>query len=73
MPGTTSASGSRVSRRRSKPAAHFLRLTFEKLRPALHGAHGLTEAELSEAFAALLDPSLTLAMPLTVAAWGWRP
>ncbi len=35
-----------------------------------HGA--VTSTEMAEALAALEDSSLTVLMPLTVAAWGWR-
>ena len=55
------------------PAAHFLRLTLEKLRIALFDDGTVTEAEFAEAVAALENPAVTVVMPLTVAGWGWRP
>ena len=54
------------------PAAHFLRLTIEKLREPVLAAGGVTEAEFAEAVAALNDPAVTVVAPMTVAAWGWR-
>jgi SAM-dependent methyltransferase len=56
----------------SPPAADFLRLTLEKLRVPLLEAGTVTEAEFDEAVAALENPSVTVVMPMTVAAWGWR-
>ena len=53
-------------------AAHFLRLTIEKLREPVLAAGGVTEAEFAEAVAALNDPAVTVVAPMTVAAWGWR-
>jgi ubiquinone/menaquinone biosynthesis C-methylase UbiE len=55
------------------PAAHFLRLTIEKLKPALLADNAVTEAEFAEAVTALEDPSITIVMPMTVAGWGRRP
>ena len=57
----------------SPPAAHFLRLTLDKLKPALFADHAVTVAEYAEAIAALEDPASTVVMPMTVAAWGRRP
>ena len=62
-----------VVRGGSPPAAHFLRLTIEKLREPLIEHGSVTEAELAEAGEALDNPALSVVMPLTVAAWGWRP
>ena len=56
----------------SPPAAHFLRLTIEKLREPLIDGGRVREAEVTEALAALEDPSVNLMFPLTVAAWGHR-
>ncbi len=56
----------------SPPAAHFLRLTIEKLRAPLLAGGRVREAELDEALAALNDPSVNVMFPLTVAAWGRR-
>ena len=53
-------------------AAHFLRLTLEKLREPLLSAGHLTKAVFDEAVAALEDPAVTVVAPMTVAAWGWR-
>jgi SAM-dependent methyltransferase len=61
-----------VVRGGSPPAAHFLRLTLEKLRVALLDDGTVTEAEFAEAVAALEDPAVTVVMPMTVAGWGWR-
>ena len=55
------------------PAAHFLRLTIEKFKSPLLAANTVTEAEFTEAVDALEDPSVTVVMPMTVAAWGRRP
>jgi SAM-dependent methyltransferase len=57
----------------SPPAAHFLRLTLEKVRQPLVAGGMVTGAEIVEAVAALDDPAVTVVMPLTVAAWGRRP
>src|SRR5262245_38949174 len=54
------------------PAAHFLRLTLDKLEPALLADRTVTAAEYAEAVAVLTDSSRTIVMPMTVAAWGWR-
>jgi SAM-dependent methyltransferase len=62
-----------VVRGGSPPAAHFLRLTLEKLRAPLLAGGAISEAEFAEAVAALEDPAVTVVMPMTVAAWGWRP
>lgn len=56
----------------SAPAAHFLRLTLEKLRTPLLDYGSVTEAEFAEAVAALENPATTVVMPMTVAAWGRR-
>jgi SAM-dependent methyltransferase len=61
-----------VVRGGSPPAAHFLRLTLEKLRGPLLGEGDVTEAEFTEAVSALEDPAVVVVMPMTVAAWGWR-
>jgi SAM-dependent methyltransferase len=53
-------------------AAHFLRLTLEKLRAPVLSAGRVTEVEFDEAVAALQDPSISIVAPMTVAAWGWR-
>jgi SAM-dependent methyltransferase len=53
-------------------AAHFLRLTLEKLREPLLSAGHLTKGAFDEAVAALEDPAVTVVAPMTVAAWGWR-
>lgn len=55
------------------PTAHFLRLTIEKFKSALLDANMVTGAEFTEAVDALEDPSVTVVMPMTVAAWGRRP
>ena len=57
----------------SPPAAHFLRLTLDKLKPTLIADHTVTIAEYAEAVAALEDPARTIVMPMTIAAWGTRP
>ena len=57
----------------SPPAAHFLRLTLEKLKPALLAARTVTDADYTEAVTVLEDPAATIVMPMTVAAWGRRP
>ena len=62
-----------VVRGGSPPAAHFLRLTLDKLKPALFADHRVTAAEYAEAIDALEDPASTIVMPMTVAAWGTRP
>jgi hypothetical protein len=56
----------------SPPAAHFLRLTLEKLRIPLLEGGTVTEAKFAEAVAALEDPTVTVIMPMTVAGRGWR-
>ena len=56
----------------SPPAAHFLRLTLEKLRVPLLNNGAVTEAEFVAATSALENPAVTVVMPMTVAAWGWR-
>ena len=56
----------------SPPAAHFLRLTIEKLRAPLLSEHRVREAELNESLAILDDPAASVMFPLTVAAWGRR-
>jgi hypothetical protein len=57
----------------SPPAAHFLRLTVEKLRGPLIGGHRVSESEFDEAVSILDDPGANVMFPLTVAAWGRRP
>jgi SAM-dependent methyltransferase len=61
-----------VVRGGSPPAAHFLRLTLEKLRGPLLGDGAITEAEFAEAVTALENRDVTVFMPMTVAAWGRR-
>jgi SAM-dependent methyltransferase len=56
----------------SPPAAHFLRLTLEKLRAPLLTEETVTESEFAEAVKALQDPQRSIVMPMTVAAWGRR-
>jgi SAM-dependent methyltransferase len=53
-------------------AAHFLRLTLEKLRQPVLSAGRVTREAFDEAVSALADPAVTVVAPLTVAAWGWR-
>jgi len=53
-------------------AAHFLRLTLEKLRQPVLSAGHVTREAFDEAVAALEDPTVTVVAPMTVAAWGWR-
>jgi SAM-dependent methyltransferase len=60
-----------VVRGGSPPAAHFLRLTLEKLKSSLLVAGAVSESEFAEAVAALENPAVTVVMPMTVAAWGW--
>jgi SAM-dependent methyltransferase len=55
------------------PAGHFLRLSLEKLRSPLLADESVSESEFAEAVEALQDPSVTVMMPITIAAWGWRP
>jgi SAM-dependent methyltransferase len=62
-----------VVRGGSPPASHFLRLTLEKLKPAVLAEQTITVAEYDDAVAALEDPAGTIIMPMTVAAWGRRP
>jgi SAM-dependent methyltransferase len=62
-----------VVRGGSPPAAHFLRLTLDKLKPAMFEDHTVTVAEYAEALGALEDPAKTVIMPMTVTAWGKRP
>jgi SAM-dependent methyltransferase len=62
-----------VVRGGSPPAAHFLRLTLEKLKPALVAEHAVTVEDYDDAVDALQDPARTIVMPMTVAAWGRRP
>jgi SAM-dependent methyltransferase len=63
---------SMVVRGGSPPAAHFLALTLDKLRAPLIEDGEITEADFAEALAALADPAVSVVMPMTVAAWGWR-
>jgi SAM-dependent methyltransferase len=51
-------------------AAHFLRLTLEKLREPVLSQGAVTDAEWAEAVAVLENPSCTVVTPMTVAAWG---
>jgi SAM-dependent methyltransferase len=53
-------------------AAHFLRLTLEKLREPVLSAGHVTREAFDEAVTALEDPAVTVVAPMTVAAWGWR-
>jgi hypothetical protein len=62
-----------VVRGGSPAAAHFLRLTLDKLKPALLANDAVPVAEYAEAVDALGDPERTIVMPMTVAAWGRRP
>lgn len=62
-----------LARGGSPPAAGFLRLTLEKLRGPLLQRHIVSESDFDAAVSALLDPSVTVLMPMTVAAWGRRP
>ena len=62
-----------VVRGGSPPAAHFLRLTLDKLKPVLFASDAVPVAEYAEAVDALEDPARTIVMPMTVAAWGRRP
>ena len=62
-----------VVRGGSPPAADFLRLTIAKLRDPLVDNGAVTEAQLAEALEALENPAISVLMPLTIAAWGWRP
>jgi len=55
------------------PAAHFMRLTLDKLKPTLLADRTVTAAEYADAVAVLDDPAATIVMPMTVAAWGRRP
>ena len=59
-----------IVRGASPPAAHFLRLTIEKLREPLIAEHRVNHAELDDVVAILQDPAVTVMFPLTVAAWG---
>ena len=62
------------SRARRKPSGGaLLRLTLDKLRPALVVDQLVTVADYTEAIATLEDPASTIVMPMTVAAWGTRP
>jgi SAM-dependent methyltransferase len=62
-----------VVRGGSPPAAYFLRLTLDKLKPGLFADHAVSDAEYADAVDALEDPARTIVMPMTVAAWGTRP
>lgn len=53
-------------------AAHFLRLTLEKLREPLVAGGTVTATDFAQAVAALVDPAATVVAPMTVAAWGRR-
>jgi SAM-dependent methyltransferase len=53
-------------------AAHFLRLTLEKLRAPILSSGYVTKAVFDEAVTALEDPAVTVVAPLAVATWGWR-
>jgi SAM-dependent methyltransferase len=54
----------------SAPAAHFLRLTLEKLRAGVLATREITQQEFNDAVAALEDAAVSIMMPMTVAAWG---
>jgi SAM-dependent methyltransferase len=69
----TAEGRSAVVRGGAPPAVDFFRLSIEKLRPALLENHAVTDAELTQAITALEDPAVTVIMPVTVAAWGYRP
>jgi 2-polyprenyl-3-methyl-5-hydroxy-6-metoxy-1,4-benzoquinol methylase len=56
----------------SPPAAHFIRLTLEKLRAGVLATGAITQREFNDAVAALEDDTVTIMMPMTVAAWGRR-
>jgi SAM-dependent methyltransferase len=61
-----------VVRGGSPPAADFLRLTIEKFRGPLLASNTVSEDAFEEATAALQDPTRSIVMPMTVAAWGRR-
>ncbi|HXY93816.1 MAG TPA: methyltransferase [Acidimicrobiia bacterium] len=61
-----------IVRGASPPAAHFLRLTVEKLREPLIAGKRVSELEFDEAVSMLEDPTASVMFPLTVAAWGRR-
>ena len=71
--GDVTAEGrSLVVRGGSRPT-DFIRLTLEKCRAVLLAEQRTTEADFEEATEALRDPRRSIIMPMTVAAWGWRP
>jgi SAM-dependent methyltransferase len=71
--GDVTAEGrSLVVRGGSRPT-NFIRLTLEKCRAVLLAEGTTTEADFAEATEALGDPRRSIMMPMTVAAWGWRP
>ena len=72
LAGADAEGRSPVVRGGSPPAAHFLRLTLEKLKVSLIDAGAVSESEFADAVAALENPAVTVVMPMTVAAWGWR-
>jgi hypothetical protein len=61
-----------VVRGGSPPAADFLRLTLEKFRAPVLAEGAVSAAEFDEACEALVDPTVSILMPLTVAGWGRR-
>lgn len=61
-----------VVRGGSPPAAHFLGLTFAKFEGPLIEGGAITKSEFVDAMNALNDPSVSVVMPMTVAAWGRR-
>ena len=56
----------------SPAAAHFLGLTFAKFEEPLIEGGAITKSEFVDAVNALNDPSVSIVMPMTVAAWGRR-
>jgi SAM-dependent methyltransferase len=62
-----------LTRGGTPPAGHFLRFTLEKLRAALLADESVSESDFAQAIDALRDPAVTVMMPMTIAAWGWRP
>ena len=61
-----------VVRGATPPAAHFLGLTFAKFEGPLVDGGAITKSDFVDAMNALNDPSVTVVMPMTVAAWGRR-
>jgi SAM-dependent methyltransferase len=56
----------------SPPAAHFLRLTIEKVKSGVLADETVTDADYDQAIATLENPAATIVMPMTIAAWGRR-